>query len=80
MRQATWLGSAGRSGGEGEDWTAGRPMTRTDLGLWKEGGVLSRRFIASFCGKAMAGMYWYCAVWRLAMTRTRSTTAPTYAE
>ena len=27
-------------------------MTRTDLGLWKEGGVLRRRLRASSCGKA----------------------------
>src|ERR1700744_2918082 len=80
IRQATWLGSVGRSGGEDEGCTAGRPITRTYLGLWNEGGVLRCRFIASFCGKAMAGMYWYCAVWMLAMTRTRSTMAPTYAE
>ena len=71
------LGSAGRRGGGTAAWMAGRPMTMTDLGLWKEGGVLRRRLRLSPLGKAMAGMYWYLAVWRPLMRRTRSTMAPT---
>src|SRR6266851_525493 len=76
-RQVTTLGSAGRRGGGTAAWMAGRPMTMTDLGSWKEGGVLRRRLRASSLGKEMAGMYWYLAVCRPLMRRTRSTTAPT---
>ena len=76
-RQEMWLGSAGRSGGRTAFWTAGRPMTMTDLGLWKLGGVLRRRLRLSFEGKPMAGMYWYWAVWRELVMRMRSTMAPT---
>jgi hypothetical protein len=64
-RQATWLASAGRSGGGTAVCTEGSAMTSTDLGLWNDGGVLRRRFMASACGKLMAGMYWYWAVCRL---------------
>ena len=56
-RQVTALASAGRSGGGTAFWMEGRPMTNTDLGLWKEGGAFRRRLRASASGKAMAGMY-----------------------
>ena len=56
-RQATWAASAVRSGGGMAFWMEGRLMTRTDLGLWKLGGVLSRRLSWASCGKAIAGMY-----------------------
>ena len=62
------VGLAGRSGGACAGAMAGMPMTMTDLGLWKEGGVLRRRLRLSGLwelGAAMAGMYWYCAVWTL---------------
>ena len=36
-------------------WMAGRPMTMTDLGLWKEGGVLRRRLRASPSGEGDGG-------------------------
>ena len=47
------------------------------FGIVEGGRVLRRRLRASPVGKAMAGMYWYFAVWRPLMRRTRSTMAPT---
>src|SRR5947209_20454085 len=78
-RQVTCFALEARSGGGTAFCTEGRPMTMTDLGLWNDGAVLRRRLSSSGWGKAMAGMYWYCAVWRLGVRRTRWTTAPTEA-
>ena len=61
-------------------WIDGRPMTITDFGLWNDGGVFRRRLSDSCCGKAIAGMYWYCAVCSEPMMCTKSTMVPTYAE
>src|SRR5216110_389718 len=43
-RQKTWFASTARSGGKCALSTAGRATTNTDLGLRKEGGLLSFRF------------------------------------
>src|SRR5712692_9657297 len=43
-RQKTWFGSTVRSGGNCAASTAGSAATNTDLGLRKEGGLLSFRF------------------------------------
>ena len=60
-RHEMWFASTGRRGGETDFCTAGSPITMTDFGLLKEGGVLRRRsrlwLAASRGGKAMAGMY-----------------------
>src|SRR6185312_648935 len=54
-------------------------MTTTDLGLRKDGGILSRRFSVSSVGSARAGMYWKCAVCSDDRMRAVSTIAPIYA-
>src|SRR5919201_894089 len=56
-RQNTWFGSTARRGGKCATPTAGNAVTNTDLGLRKEGGLLSFRFNWSYLGNASAGMY-----------------------
>src|ERR1700722_13600273 len=73
-RHETRFGSTGRRGGAIDFCTEGMPMTMTDLGLLNEGAALRRRSSDALVdlgsemsveGKAIAGMYWYFAVWRV---------------
>src|ERR1700749_4099670 len=60
-RQETSDGSLGRSGGGVVAWMDGRPMTITDLGLWKDGAMLRRRLSSCCWGNATAGRDLYSA-------------------
>src|SRR5260370_41041876 len=61
-RQKTWSALTARNGGNCAASIAGSPKTMTDIGLRKEGGLFSFKFICSPFGGASAGMYKYLAV------------------
>src|SRR5579862_2518190 len=56
-RQNVVEGFAARSGGNTLGSTAGKLKTSTDIGFWKDGGLLSFKFNSPRRGRARAGMY-----------------------